>query len=103
MAMLGEPHNGCHDGPALCAAIGGITWSKMSIRVPACVQSAGVELLLGPCVHAPSRPLWRNPRHDSVVHMSCSVWHVQVFTLKKKKQQKKAVTQRKVAKSNVEA
>lgn len=28
MAMLGEPHNGCHDGPAHCTAIGGIRRSK---------------------------------------------------------------------------
>lgn len=37
---VGEPHNGCHDGPAHCTAIGGIRCEQMSIHVPACVQSA---------------------------------------------------------------
>lgn len=47
---VGEPYNGCHDGPAHCTAIGWIRWGQMSKHVPACVQSAACGAAGRPCV-----------------------------------------------------
>lgn len=48
---VGEPHNGCHDGPARCTAIGGIRWSKFPYM---CLHASNRLLseLLAVCVCA---------------------------------------------------
>lgn len=42
---VGEPHNGCHDGPARCTAIGGIRWSKFPYMCLRASYRLLVELL----------------------------------------------------------
>lgn len=78
---VGEPHNGCHDGPAHCTAIGGIRWGKFPYM---CLHASNRLLseLLAVCVHVQNRALKTKSSSCLRGLHASSAWHVQVFILK---------------------